>query len=62
LSGGERDKEIDGGDLPRDDALGAQVSRRIAKDLLQLCPFCELVLDDRLDHLLLYNGLVLLPV
>jgi hypothetical protein len=34
LSGGERDEKINGRDLPRDDVLGTQVSREIAKNLL----------------------------
>jgi hypothetical protein len=61
--GGERNKKINGGDLPRDDALGAQVLEEVAKNLLQVCPFYELVLNNRLvDVLLLNSRLVLLPV
>ena len=34
LSGSKRDEKINGRDFPRDDVLGTQVSRKIAKNLL----------------------------
>jgi hypothetical protein len=55
---GERDKEVDCGDLARDDLGRGQIPREVTKDLLQSFPFLELVLDHRFVAWLLDDGLV----